>query len=309
MSTPASAAAACSVPSRLLSGLIDDAAMFPPKQADLDTALSARLARLHSADDAYIGSFLVPAGRAEDLLDALASRPPTGPVRVGIVGSDGLAVAADAAARLAQSDLVRLEQLELRLDPAADPVDAVAQQVSGLGAAAEADALRALRVLFEVPHAWLEDGRLVDAMAVMAGGKGASCTGLGAKLRTGGTAPQAFPTVNATARFVEVCVQHGAAFKCTAGLHRAVRGRDPASGLLHHGFANMLLATHLALAGAPSGDIRSALDMRQPTEVATGLSLIGTEQAAAVRSAFLSYGSCDTATPVSDIRALLMAVP
>lgn len=308
MSAPTGAAIACGVSSRLLGSLIDDAAMFPPKQANLHAALSDRLSRLGSTDDEFVGSFLVPAVRAGELLDALTAGPPSEPLPVGIVGSDDPAVLADAATRLARSDLVRLELLELRLDPATNPVDAVAEQVSGLGAAGKGCPARGPRILCEVPHRWLEDGRLVEAVAAMSGGAASSCAGLGAKLRTGGTEPQAFPTVAAVARFIGVCVQHAVAFKCTAGLHRAVRGHDPANGLLHHGFANVLLATHLTLVGAGSDAVRSALDERQPAAVATGLNRIRTEQAAAVRSAFLSYGSCDTATPVGDMRELLMAV-
>ena len=283
--------------------LIDDAAMFPPKQAELATALSDRLGRLRSADDDFVGSFLVPSARAANLLDALAAAPPPQPLAVGIVNSDDLAAAADAAARLVRSELIRLDRVELRLDPATDPVDAVTEAAAGLGAIGGADATTAPRVLCEVPHSWLEDGRLVAAVAA------ASAAGLGAKLRTGGATPQAIPTVAAVARFVAVCVQHGVAFKCTAGLHRAVRSQDRASGLIHHGFANVLLATHLALVGAPPDRIRSALNERRAATVAAQLAEVDDEQAAAVRGAFLSYGSCDTSTPVSDIAHMLVPVP
>ena len=43
------------------------------------------------------------------------------------------------------------------------------------------------------------------------------------------------------------------AFKCTAGLHHAVRHGDPTTGLTHHGFLNVLLATRASLDGASVG--------------------------------------------------------
>lgn len=295
-----SAATACCAPWTLYTGLIDDAAMFPPKTADLHTAVSDRLARRSSPDEKFIGSFLVPTVRAGDLLDLLDKAPPSAPLDVGLIGSDDLAAATEAAERLGRSDRVELSLLELRLDAAADPGDAlseaafVADRGGGEGSP---------QILCEVPHAWLDNDRL-DAVAVAA-----SEIGLGVKLRTGGTTPAAFPEVAAVARFIAACVGHGVAFKCTAGLHQAVRHHDSATGLTHHGFANLLLSTHLAVSGAPMSAIESAIDDRRSGTVAAGLSRLDTEQAAQVRRSFLSYGSCDTATPAGHIADLLMPTP
>ena len=280
--------------------LIDDAAMFPPRMADLDTALSERLALRDSSADRFVGSFLVPAGRAAGLLDALGAASPPAPLPVGVIASDDPAAAAGTIELLQRSDQVELALLEMRLDPNAEPEGALVETAS-MAETSQCDTRP--RVLCEVPRTWLEDHRMGAAVTA------ASKAGLGMKLRTGGTAPEAFPTVAALARFVAACVEHGVAFKCTAGLHHAVRHHDPASGLTHHGFANVLLATHLALGGAPMGAIGEALVERQPARVAAGLREMDITEASSVRRRFLSFGSCDTATPTEDIVDLLMATP
>ena len=280
--------------------LIDDAAMFPPRMADLDTALSERLTRQGSPADRFVGSFLVPAGRAAGLLDALGAESPPASLPVGVIASDDAAATAEAIELLQQSDQVELTLFEVRLYPNAEPERALVE------AASVAETSRGAtkpRVLCEVPRTWLNDHRMVAAVTA------ASKAGVGMKLRTGGTAPEAFPTVAAVARFVAACVEHGVAFKCTAGLHHAVRHHDTASGLTHHGFANVLLATHLALRGAPIDAIGEALVERQPARVAAGLREMDVTEASSVRRRFLSFGSCDTATPTDDIVDLLMAAP
>ena len=292
--------ALCCVSDALYEDLIDDAAMFPPRMDDLDTALSERLAQRDSSAGRFVGAFLVPAGRAADLLHALGAAPQTEPLLVGVVASEDPIITTEAVALLMQSDQVELVLVEVRLDPAAEPKRALAEAASAAGTGRGGSRPR---VLCELPHVWLDDHRLVTAAVT------ASKTGLSLKLRTGGTAPEAFPSVAAVARFVAACVGHGVAFKCTAGLHHAVRHHDPASGLTHHGFANVLLATHLALAGAPADAIVSALDERRPARIADRLNEVGPAEAASIRRMFLSYGSCDTLTPVEDIVDLLAPGP
>ena len=295
-----SSATRCGTASALYVGLIDDAAMFPPKMADLDTALSERLARRNSPAGRHVGSFLVPAGRATDLLDALGAAPQAEPLPVSVVASDDPMMTTEAVALLMQSDQVELALVEVRLDPAVAPERALPEAASAAGAGR---CEGGPRVLCELPHVWLDDDRL--GIAVLT----ASEAGLGAKLRTGGAGADAFPAVPAVARFIAACVGHRVAFKCTAGLHHAVRHRDPASGLAHHGFANVLLATRLALAGAPADAVVSALDEQRPAGVADRLNEVGPAEAASIRRMFLSYGSCDTVTPVEDIADLLAPDP
>ena len=63
------------------------------------------------------------------------------------------------------------------------------------------------------------------------------------KFRTGGTDADAFPTAATLAAWIDAALDRETPFKCTAGLHHAVRHRDRETGFEHHGFLNVLLAT------------------------------------------------------------------
>lgn len=283
--------------STLFSGLIDDAAMFPPKRAALGPALADHLARRDRSEDRFTGLFLAPAAAAAELLDALGAAAPSAPLGLGLIGSSDPAATLEATARLLKSERVRLEIVELPPDPAGDPT-AAADRAAPV---ARSWGGERPRLLCEVPHSWLSDDRIAAAASAFAK------AGLGAKLRTGGAEPGAFPTAAAVARFVTACAAHGVVFKCTAGLHRAVRRRDPVSGATRHGFANILLATCLAVEEAPTERVQSALEEGDWDTVAENLRGLSAEQAVSVRRAFLGFGSCDTAAPAADMADLLAA--
>jgi hypothetical protein len=92
-------------------------------------------------------------------------------------------------------------------------------------------------------------------------------------------------------------------FKCTAGLHRAVRHRDAATGFEHHGFLNVLLAAatadHLAV-----DVIASVLDATDSATILTGLGSLGADGIALARRRFVSFGTCSVTEPVDDLVAL-----
>ena len=66
------------------------------------------------------------------------------------------------------------------------------------------------------------------------------------KFRTGGLEAAAFPPSEVLAGWIDAALDRETPFKCTAGLHRAVRhtGED---GFEHHGFLNVLVATGAGL--------------------------------------------------------------
>ena len=97
------------------------------------------------------------------------------------------------------------------------------------------------------------------------------------------------------------------AFKCTAGLHHAVRHADGDTGFEHHGFLNVLLAVAAALRGADPRDVAVVLCDQEAEDVAAQVASIGPEEAAMVRSLFTSFGTCSTDEPVADLAALGLA--
>jgi hypothetical protein len=135
-------------------------------------------------------------------------------------------------------------------------------------------------------------GRALDVLAT---------AGQGAKLRTGGLRADLFPTDDEVAAFIVACVERSVPFKCTAGLHQAVRHTDPVSGFEHHGFLNLVVATARAVSGAA---VQEALAEARPEALAIEAAAIGPATAKAARAAFASYGSCSIDEPLTDLRRL-----
>jgi hypothetical protein len=123
--------------------------------------------------------------------------------------------------------------------------------------------------------------------------------GLRLKLRTGGTTADAFPDEVELATAIVTAVRTGVPFKCTAGLHNAVRHRDPETGFEHHGFLNVLAATADAQAGAGVDVVAARLGERDGAALAA-VATNGHDP----RAAFLSYGSCSVTEPADDLHEL-----
>jgi hypothetical protein len=122
--------------------------------------------------------------------------------------------------------------------------------------------------------------------------------GLRVKLRTGGTSSSAFPGENQLAAAIKDAVEVGVPFKCTAGLHHAVRHTDPRSGFEHHGFLNVLLAVSACLDG---DDPEPTLRCRDGAALSAQGRRIGAERVTAIRSSFVSFGTCSIDEPIADL--------
>ncbi|QCW52258.1 hypothetical protein FE634_20800 [Nocardioides dongxiaopingii] len=264
--------------------LVDDAAIFPPGLAPLPDAVAAHAAHLRSDHAALVGPFLVDAARLDDL-GALA---PAGlAVSVVVPAPDAVT---DVVARAGAAGLV-LAGLEVKLGGAGAPGAQVAQ-------VAELSAGSGVPTHVEVPRvtdpAW---PAVLDAVLAH---------GLRLKFRTGGTEAAAFPFEAEVGGWIEAAVAHGVPFKCTAGLHHAVRHTGPATGFEHHGYLNILLATARALAGAP---VAPVLAERDGPALARAVALLPPEDLLAARAAFTSYGSCSILEPLEDLTALHLLHP
>jgi hypothetical protein len=83
---------------------------------------------------------------------------------------------------------------------------------------------------------------------------------------------------------IAACRDAGVPFKCTAGLHHAMRRGD------EHGFLNILAATT-----APNAGLEEVLAEEDPAAL---------DLDAPDRSLFTSFGSCSWREPVDDLEAL-----
>jgi hypothetical protein len=259
-------------------GLVDDAAVFPPGDAPLLEATAAYAARTPEDGAELVGTFVL-----KDT-DVPLVRGFGGPLSVVVTGGAGqLAGPAGLCHRLG----LHLAGLEIALRDPDDLVGNVRRVVVALGQLEEP-----VPVYVELPHvgstsAWLA---AADEVAV---------AGLNLKFRTGGLETSAFPAAHALARWIDAALDRETAFKCTAGLHRAVR-HTGADGFEHHGFLNVLVATARAFAGEPLDEVVAWLEMRDGQALVAEL---GPEIAGA-RRWFRSFGSCSVAEPWADLRDL-----
>jgi hypothetical protein len=126
-------------------------------------------------------------------------------------------------------------------------------------------------------------------------------SGLRLKFRTGGVEAHLFPTAGQLAAWIDAALDRELPFKCTAGLHNAVR--HDGDGFPHHGFLNVLLATRRAFDGAGRDEVVATLEQRDGRALLAEVTDPAAEIAAA-RRWFTSFGSCSVLEPRDDLIAL-----
>ena len=236
-----------------------------------------------------VGPFLCPASRWEELRSQLRTGDR---LELGLIMDTGIETIPGSAAAAIAEERVRLTMVEV-------PVPADSDLARGARRAIECMPA-GVRLHVELPRApgCTEPvhsqplGRALDVLAT---------AGQGAKLRTGGLRAELFPTDDEVADFIVACVERSVPYKCTAGLHQAVRHTDPVSGFEHHGFLNLVVATAWAVSGGP---VREALAEARPETLAAEAAAIDPATARAARAAFVSYGSCSIDEPLTDLRHL-----
>jgi hypothetical protein len=290
----------------LLRNSIDYAGLFPPAGLDMKPAVDNYARYLAGSGSWALGRLVVPAGRLADFEQAaerhLLDRPEGPRWQLSAL------LAADL-----ESDLAAIDDFNRRRGTAPGAtvqVDAVEVKASSI-AAAEDTMHRVpdyLQAYIEIPL----DGEPDDLIAAIAR------SGRGAKMRTGGVTPEAFPNSADVVGFMAACVRHRAVFKATAGLHHPLRAEyrltyesDSPRGLMF-GFLNVFLAAAFLGAGLDHGQAQQILEERRLSAfqveydgICWGshrLSLADLQRAR--RESIVSFGSCSFTEPLEELQAL-----
>jgi hypothetical protein len=270
-------------------GLVDDAAIFPPGDAPLPEAAAAHVARRTEWWADLVGSFVV---RDTDLPLLRGS-----PARLSVVVTGGAGQLAGPAGLCTRLGL-ELAGLEIALRDLDDLPGNARRVVAAVDAArATGDLDDSVPVYVEPPPGPTTAGWLGAADEVAAAEHRL-------KFRTGGLEAHLFPTATDLASWIDAALDRETPFKCTAGLHHAVRHRDPETGFEHHGFLNVLLATRASLDGGDHEDLVAVLENRDGKALADQARALTDEQAAGTRRWFTSFGSCSIDEPLADLTTL-----
>jgi len=264
-------------------GLVDDAAIFPPGNAPLDEATAAHAARRSQWYAGLVGSFVL---RDTDLPLVRGTDADLSVVVTG--GAGQLAGPLALASRLGLS----VVGVEIALRDLDDPAGNARRVVAAV------DAARADGVLDEQTPVHVELPPADPSASWLAAADEVSAAELRLKFRTGGTEATAFPPALTVTRWIDAALDRETPFKCTAGLHQALRHRDPATGFEHHGFVNLMLATHQLFEG---GSVDDAVEVVELTSAPDVVRLVRDADLAGVRRWFTSFGSCSVTEPLESL--------
>ncbi len=283
----------------LLNGLVDYAGLFPPAGLPMPEAVRNHASYLRGPHHRLLGRFILPLARLAEFEAAYSTLHATEQEgwRLSVLASPEPATGWRAIQAFhARWPHARIVSIEAKAGTPAD--------IAALSAAFPP----AVELWIEAPLA----GDFTPWVAAI------KTAGRGAKLRTGGVVPEAFPTATDVIRFLKTCHDSGLTAKATAGLHHPVSGDyrltyEPASpsGPMF-GFLNLFLAAALVQAGGSAADgarllmDRSAGSFRLANgslswrgRAFTPAALAGTR-----RSLLRSFGSCSFTEPVEGLQGL-----
>jgi hypothetical protein len=279
--------------------LVDDAAVFPPREAPLEEAVREHDAIRDAPYADLVGPFVLDDRRLPALVDLLAGGADRPPLPVTVVMSGGAGTVEPAVRRATGGSALALRGVEVALRDLDDLTGNARRVVAAVRAVQDLAPEAATYV--EVPLVHVPDPTTSrDWLAAL---DEVAAADLRLKLRTGGLDATAFPTPATLAGAVDAALDRELPFKCTAGLHHAVRHRGADTGFEHHGFLNLLLATAAAWDGAGREEAARLLEEQDPATVVAKTRELGADLTAA-RRWFTSFGCCAVADPLGDLLAL-----
>jgi hypothetical protein len=286
----------------LLAGSVDYAGLFPPAGLPMAAAVAQYAEYLAGPDAWALGRFVVPVGRLGELeaaVGALAPAAQAGAWRLSaLLGAD------------AAGELAAVGEFNCRHGaPGALPLSADVVE-------AKADSVETVERLLDAVPAWAQayvevplasdPAPLIAAIARHRGR---------AKMRTGGTTADAFPTAPQVLRFLRACTETRIAFKATAGLHHPLRAEyrltyaaDSPRGTMF-GFLNVFLTAVWLRQGMAEADALALLEERAPAAVRFSADAVEWRGYRADRAAIeaargegiVAFGSCSFTEPVGEL--------
>jgi hypothetical protein len=263
--------------------------IFPPGDAPLADAVAAYQDRRDAWYAGLVGPLVV---RDTDLPDVDTDVP----VSVVLTGGAGAVAGVASLAARKGHRLVGLEAAVRDLDDMAGNVWRI---ITAVDAARAEGGLADTQVYVELPQTDPTADWLAAADAVAEAEHHL-------KFRTGGVEAQLFPTATTVATWIDAALDRETSFKCTAGLHHAVRHRDHKTGFEHLGFLNVLLATRIAFDGGTVPDVTQVLDDHYANDL---VALARQSDLAGARRWFTSYGSCSVTEPLDELIGLGLLEP
>jgi len=268
----------------LFEGLFDDAALFPPESLRMPDAVRGHAGHRLSWYADMVGPFVCNAPRLRPL-DHQAAQCALAPIDVAVVVPGGIDAVAQALDIIATCERLKLAALEVPVGYRRIP-----------------DVLRALApltrrqvpVFVEIPAARVTEDAVHELNAL----------GLRLKLRTGSTTVDAFCPESVLAAPIVLCAAERLAFKCTAGLHHAVRHRHFSTLLEHHGFLNIALAARVAASTGSVATTAAVLAERDSQEVLRRVVELSSADVTAIRALFGSFGTCSIVDPIAELTAM-----
>ncbi len=292
----------------LLTGLVDYAGLFPPASEDMRPALAAYASYLEGPDSPALGRFIVPLSRLDELEAAatglMRNHAGAEPWRLSVLVAGDVREAAEKlssfngrhAAAVSANGRAIVDVVEMK----ASTADEIAAQ--------RRDLPESFTPYFEIPVTG-DVSPLIKAIAK---------AGARAKVRTGGTSPDAFPSAKALVDFIAVCQRESVPFKATAGLHHPIRGEyrltyesGSPKGMMY-GFLNVFVAATLLHAGAGKDSSVAALEETDASAFVfeddallwRGKRISAEEIAASRTELAISFGSCSFREPVDELEQL-----
>ena len=274
-----------------LTAFVDDAAIFPPASTELEQAVTEHFAHRSSEYADLVGGFVVSDVKVADLAKVVSTGSTD--VAVNLVVTGGAGAIEPAVTWVSRSEGLSLRALEFALRDEEDLAHNAQRLVHVMDSLGEE--LDDVTVFAEPPnprgdpsHGWLS---ALDELAARE---------IALKFRTGGLTEDLFPSSSQLATCIESALDRELPFKCTAGLHQAVRHRDETTGFEHHGFLNVLLATRASLDGGRPDEVAEVLDDTDGDALAARLTA-DPALAGRTRRWFTSFGSCSVLEAHEDL--------